>query len=316
MTSRRALSPALVSGGAARLPALLLSGAVAVVVCVVATWPRWHPAAPVVAPPQTPALAVPALAVPGGGASGAIGASGASRASAASASTPPVASPPSGAPPAAMRTPSLIPEVPDQAVGWHRLDEMQRIALAPFAAQWDRFSPAQQRKWLAIASVYPRMSLEAQQRLHARMVRWTQMTPDERRIARENYEMSRVLPPNARQQAWRAYQALPDAQKEKLAAAERSQRRALVVSAPPTAGAAPRAHHAPARPAHAASGAGAPSTVLAVPGPGTSTAGVAASSIPAVAASASATTATAGPGRRHPGATTATGQEDGGFSRP
>jgi hypothetical protein len=65
------------------------------------------------------------------------------------------------------------------------------------------------------------------------MLRWVQMTPDERTIARENYQMSRVLPPGARQEAWRAYEALSPAQKAKLAAAERSKRRKLVVSAPP-----------------------------------------------------------------------------------
>jgi hypothetical protein len=79
------------------------------------------------------------------------------------------------------------------------------------------------------------------------MLRWAQMTPDERRIARENYEMSRVLPPGARQQAWRAYQALPAAQKEKLAAAERLHRRALVVSAPPSGRLTPHAHHVPSK---------------------------------------------------------------------
>ena len=74
------------------------------------------------------------------------------------------------------------------------------------------------------------------------MLQWTQMSAEQRTIARENYEMSRALAPSARQQAWRAYQALPPAQKQKLAEAERTHRRALVVSAPPGGREAPRRH--------------------------------------------------------------------------
>jgi hypothetical protein len=123
--------------------------------------------------------------------------------------------------------------VPASVEDWQHLNDKQHIALAPFVDEWAHLPDSQKRKWLAIAAAYQRMSADEQQRLHARMLRWVQMTPDERTIARENYQMSRVLPPGARQEAWRAYEALSPAQKAKLAAAERSKRRKLVVSAPP-----------------------------------------------------------------------------------
>jgi hypothetical protein len=78
------------------------------------------------------------------------------------------------------------------------------------------------------------MSPDAQKRLHERMSEWARMTPDQRRVARENYQVSKELPREARQNAWKAYQQLSEEQKERLAASERK-RRPSVVSAPPLA---------------------------------------------------------------------------------
>ena len=59
------------------------------------------------------------------------------------------------------------------------------------------------------------------------------MTPDERKVARENYQVSKSVPLDKRERAWDAYQKLPEEQKKKLAASEHN-RRPTVVSAPPT----------------------------------------------------------------------------------
>ncbi|PLZ01082.1 hypothetical protein CY652_17495 [Burkholderia sp. WAC0059] len=182
--------------------AVVVGCVTAALVSFAATYPRFHPAAPagVVAP--TPA---------------------ASDASAGKTATP--------------SEPSLVAGLNPlrhngSPLAWARLTDAQRAALAPFAGQWDRFSEARRRKWLRIAARYPRMSPDAQKRLHDRMNEWVRMTPDQRRIARENYQASKSLPPQARQKAWKAYQQLPEDQKERLAASER--RRRTVVSAPPT----------------------------------------------------------------------------------
>lgn len=118
-------------------------------------------------------------------------------------------------------------------LAWARLTEAQHLALEPFATQWDHFSVERKRKWLKIAARYPKLSPEAQSRLHARMAEWVGMTPEQRRVARENYQVSKELPAQARQRAWKAYQQLTDEQKARLAATERK-RRPTVVSAPPS----------------------------------------------------------------------------------
>jgi hypothetical protein len=134
--------------------------------------------------------------------------------------------------------PTLAVELPglpgsNSPLAWSRLTSAEHIALAPFEAQWDSFSDERKRKWIKIASRYPKMSPDAQKRLHDRMSEWVRMTPDQRRVARENYQVSKELPRETRQNAWKAYQELSPEQKEKLAASERK-RRPSVVSAPPS----------------------------------------------------------------------------------
>ncbi len=118
-------------------------------------------------------------------------------------------------------------------LSWARLTPAQHAALAPFADQWDGFSDARKRKWLKIASRFAKLSPDDQKRLQDRMAEWAKMTPEQRRVARENYQSAKELSAQARERAWKAYQQLPEEQKERLAAAER-RRRPSVVSAPPT----------------------------------------------------------------------------------
>ncbi|WP_341312765.1 DUF3106 domain-containing protein [Paraburkholderia sp. IMGN_8] len=128
-----------------------------------------------------------------------------------------------------------LPSLPgsNSPLAWARLTTAERVALAPFASQWDSFSDERKRKWIKIASRYSKLSPDAQKRLHDRMAEWVRMTPDQRRVARENYQVSKELPRETRQNAWKAYQQLPEEQKERLAASERK-RRPSVVSAPPS----------------------------------------------------------------------------------
>jgi hypothetical protein len=128
-----------------------------------------------------------------------------------------------------------LPRLPTSTspMAWVRLSAAEHVALAPFASQWDSYSEERKRKWLKIASRYPKLSPDAQKRLHDRMTEWTHMTPDQRRVARENYQVSKELPRETRQNAWQTYQQLPEEQKERLAASERK-RRPSVVSAPPS----------------------------------------------------------------------------------
>lgn len=120
------------------------------------------------------------------------------------------------------------------ALKWAKLNSSQHLALAPFAHDWDNFSDSRKLKWLKIATQYPNLSPEAQDQLHQKMAEWVRMSPEQRRTARENFQLSKAVPVQQRQKAWAAYQQLPDEQKKKLEASERKNHRPTVVSAPPT----------------------------------------------------------------------------------
>jgi len=117
---------------------------------------------------------------------------------------------------------------------WAELSPAHQQVLAPLQPIWETFPELNRRKWERIADRYPKLKPEEQQRLHDRMTEWVTMTPQQRRLARENYQITRTLPPEKKAEAWDRYQQLPEEQKKKLAAAEKVPRRPGTVSALPS----------------------------------------------------------------------------------
>ena len=117
---------------------------------------------------------------------------------------------------------------------WSELTPVQQRILGPLQPLWDTMPELNRRKWLRIAERYPKFSPDEQARLQTRMAEWVKMTPQQRRLARENYQITRALPAEKKAEAWDKYQQLPEEQKKKLAAAERVPRRPGAVSALPS----------------------------------------------------------------------------------
>lgn len=103
------------------------------------------------------------------------------------------------------------------ASAWASLTPAQRATLAPLQRDWDSIDYTRQRKWLEIATRFPGLSAEEQQRVQQRMNEWARMTPEERGRARVQFQETRQISPQERQASWEAYQALPDEQKRALA---------------------------------------------------------------------------------------------------
>ncbi|MPV65733.1 DUF3106 domain-containing protein [Burkholderia sp. BE17] len=225
---------------------------IAIAVSYVATYSRFHP------PPATTTAAASSPAAPASAATGLT----------------------TDLPPLPLPLPAAT-----GPLSWARLTPAQHAALAPFADQWDGFSDARKRKWLKIASRFAKLTPDDQKRLQDRMSEWARMTPEQRRVARENYQSAKELSAQARERAWKAYQQLPEEQKERLAAAER-RRRPSVVSAPPTVADRDvrRLVNSHEHPASGTAAAPAPASTgaAALPVPASSTAGTA--SVPAAVA--------------------------------
>jgi translation initiation factor 1 (eIF-1/SUI1) len=101
---------------------------------------------------------------------------------------------------------------------WRELTPAQQKALAPLVNEWKNFGPARKSKWLQIADKYASMTTEEQHRLQEKMRDWVKMSPEERRIARENYTNSKKITKVEKTEKWQQYQQLPEEQKKKLAA--------------------------------------------------------------------------------------------------
>lgn len=115
--------------------------------------------------------------------------------------------------------------------GWSDLTPERQQVLAPLAAEWDGLEAARKSKWLTIADKFPNMPPERQARLQERMQSWAKLTPQQRRVARENYARATRVDPERKNQKWEQYQQLPEEQKQELAA--KAQPRKTVTTLPP-----------------------------------------------------------------------------------
>lgn len=101
---------------------------------------------------------------------------------------------------------------------WKDLSAPQRVALAPLAGEWDRMEGTRKQKWLDIANRYAAMKPHEQERVQVNMREWIKLTPEERRMARENYTLTKKIDKSKKADSWNEYQQLSEEQKKKLAA--------------------------------------------------------------------------------------------------
>ena len=100
---------------------------------------------------------------------------------------------------------------------WNSLTPAQKVALAPIADEWDQADGVRKLKWLDIANRFASMKPDEQTRVHARMRDLFKMTPEERRVVRENYTRSKKIGPSQKSEEWEKYQQLPEEKKKQLA---------------------------------------------------------------------------------------------------
>lgn len=119
---------------------------------------------------------------------------------------------------------------------WKELTKPQQLALEPLLGEWDKMDLPRKQKWLEIANRFASMKPDEQQRVHERMREWLKLTPEERRLARENYTLSKKIGKGEKTAQWEQYQALPEEEKRRLAA-EAALKKAASPKTVPKAGA-------------------------------------------------------------------------------
>lgn len=135
--------------------------------------------------------------------------------------------------PAAPAAPAKAPPALDKPL-WNSLTRPQQVALEPLKVEWDRMEAVRKQKWLEIANRFSSMKPDEQARVHERMRDWVKMTPEERRVVRENYTRTKKIDPGQKSQQWEQYQQLPEEQKKQLAAEAASARAKKQVANLPT----------------------------------------------------------------------------------
>lgn len=113
--------------------------------------------------------------------------------------------------------PAAKPQPPAKPL-WSELNPAQKQALAPLESEWDNLEAFRKDKWLVIGNKFASMSPDEQQRVQDRMRDWVKLTPEQRRIARENYLRAKKIKPDQKSAQWEQYQQLPEDEKRKLAA--------------------------------------------------------------------------------------------------
>ena len=139
--------------------------------------------------------------------------------------------------PAAPARPAVKPvQKPLDKPLWATLSRPQQVALEPLAGEWDRMEGVRKQKWLEIANRFASMKPDEQARVHERMREWVKLTPEQRRVARENYTLSKKIDAGQKSEQWEKYQQLPEEQKKQLAAEAASARaKKQVANLPPQA---------------------------------------------------------------------------------
>jgi len=152
--------------------------------------------------------------------------------------TPAPTAMPTPAPTAAVAQAPAKPKPLDKPLDkplWASLTPSQKIALAPIADEWDQADGVRKLKWLEIANRFASMKPDEQARVHARMRDLFKMTPEERRVVRENFTRAKKIGPTQKSEEWEKYQQLPEEKKKQLADEAASERAKKQVANLPSA---------------------------------------------------------------------------------
>ena len=113
-------------------------------------------------------------------------------------------------------TRSLLPLVQPL---WSELSPNQASALAPMASQWNNFTLADKRSWIKLANGFAKLPADQQKKATARMVEWTQLTPEQRLRVRSNFGIAQKVPQEQRVAEFQQYRSMTPEQRRVLRSA-------------------------------------------------------------------------------------------------
>ena len=109
--------------------------------------------------------------------------------------------------------PSLLPLAQPL---WSELKPAQHEVLAPLEPQWNALPATKKRSWLKLADQVPRMKPPEREKALARIREWAELTPEQRRLARNNYRLAKGLDKDEREASWEQYSSMTPEQRAVL----------------------------------------------------------------------------------------------------
>ena len=101
---------------------------------------------------------------------------------------------------------------------WSELKPAQTEVLAPLEPQWNALPLAKKRSWLKLADQVPRMKEPEREKALTRIREWAELTPEQRRQARNNYRLAKELDKEERAASWEQYSSMTPEQRSVLRA--------------------------------------------------------------------------------------------------
>jgi hypothetical protein len=101
---------------------------------------------------------------------------------------------------------------------WSELSPAQHEVLAPLEPQWNALPAAKKRSWLKLADRVPKMKPPEREKALERIREWATLTPEQRRLARNNYRLAKSLDKEEREASWEQYSSMTAEQRSVLRA--------------------------------------------------------------------------------------------------
>ena len=101
---------------------------------------------------------------------------------------------------------------------WSELSPAQHEVLAPLEPQWNALPSAKKRSWLKLADRVPKMKPPEREKALERIREWATLTPEQRRLARNNYRLAKSLDKEEREASWEQYSSMTAEQRSVLRA--------------------------------------------------------------------------------------------------
>ena len=101
---------------------------------------------------------------------------------------------------------------------WSELNAAQREVLSPLESEWNGMPRTSKLSWLKLADRVPKMKPAEREKAQARIREWAALTPEQRRLARNNYRLAQGLGKDERVASWEQYQSMTPEQRSVLRA--------------------------------------------------------------------------------------------------